>query len=279
VKHSKRVDERRFRGAKEIQTDPFIFRWTVNSAGYEWLDGEDGKLRLYPVHAPGVGAWNYTPEPGLYREFAALSPTRDAIREFAGKYGDLFDLWPIAYVPARSGRMVGGTSLDRWNAKIEDMRTVVTLWDQIQDERRHAELKKIIVRTDKEIRYVRGRTDVPLTRTGELSRFNPKDVVLPARCALQWEVNKRLSDTDTPTIIVPRLTLTPDFHQRIIFQPSNLLAEMWMRFAQTIAGDFQLKQCANLGCPHYFQVGPGGKRQDTETCSDRCRKEKSRNAK
>jgi hypothetical protein len=264
----------KFRGAAEILSDPFIFRWTVNQAGYEWLDGRDGKMRLYPHHTPGVGITHYTPEPGLFREFAKVNPTRDGIREFAEKYGDLFDQWDIMHTQVRGGRFLGGTSLERWKAKIEEVRSLVDLWDQIQDETRHAELKKIIVRTDREICYVRGLTNVTLAREGQLSRFDPRDVLLPARCALQWEINKRLSDTETPTLTVPRLSLTPDNHQRIVFQPGNLLAEMWMRFAQTVTGEFRLKQCAV--CDRYFQVGPGGKRKHTETCSAKCRQQKSR---
>lgn len=274
MKRSTKPKKSRFRGAVPIQTDPFIFRWTVNEAGYEWADGPDGKLHLYPRQEPGKGISIYTPEPGLFREFANTSPTRDGIQKFAETYGDLLDRWDILHTEVRGGRFVGGTSLNRWKVKIEDMRSIVNIWDQIEDEGRHAELAKIIVCTETEIRYVRGMTDVPLAREGELSRFAPKDLVLPAKTALQFEINKRLSDTETPTLIVPRLTWTPDHRQRIVFKPSNLLAEMWMRFAQAIAGEFGLKQCAV--CFKFFQVGPGGKRQDTATCSDRCRQIKSR---
>lgn len=276
MRRPSKADEIKFRGAKPIETDPFIFRWTVSEGGYEWLDGKDGKLRLYPRVVPGALIAHYTPEPGLYREFAAIQPTRDGIRQFAEKYGDIFDRWDTMYTPVRGG-LRGGTSLERWKAKIEDARSLVEIWDKIQNEKRHPELEKIIVRTVNEISYVRGGTNHTLARIGEPSLFDPRDVVSFALCALQWEVNRRLADTETPCLVVPRLAWTPDArpHQRIIFQPSNLLAEMWVRFAQTIAGEFRLVQCAV--CPRYFQVGPGGKRQHTTTCSDKCRQIKSRN--
>ena len=263
-----------FRGAAEVLPDPFIFRWTVNEAGYEWLDGRDGKLRLCPRYTPGVGIRRYVPEPGLFREFAALNPVRDAIQEFAGKYGDLFDRWDIMHTSVRSGKVVSGTSLDRWKIKIADMRDIMSIWDQIQDKKRQEELKKIIVRSSKEICYVRGITNITLAREGELSSFDPRDILLPARCALQFEINKRLSDTDTPTLVVPRLTWTPDYHQRIVFQPCNLLAAMWMQFAQAAIGAFRLQQCA--GCHKFFQVGPGAKRGHAITCSPACRQRKKR---
>jgi len=255
-----------------VPTDPFIFRWTVNEAGYEWQESMDGKPRLFPRHKPGVGIRHYVPESGLFREFAGLHPTRDAIQEFAAKYGDLFDRWDIMHT-SRSGRFVGGTSLDRWKIKVGDMRDLVSIWDQIQDERL-GELRKIIVRSKNEICYVRGRTNVTLDR-GELSRFDPRDVLLPARAALQWEINKRLADTDTPTLTVPRLSWTPDYHQRIVFLPCNLLAEMWMQFARVTTGEFRLQFCA-AGCGKYFQVGPGAVRVHTKTCSPRCRQALSR---
>lgn len=270
------VEGTKFRGATEIPADPFIFRWTVSDGGYEWLEGQDGKLRLFPCHTPGLGIRHYAPETGLFREFAELNPTRDDIQFFAGRYGDLFDQWDIMHTLVRQGRFAGGTSLDRWKIKIEDMRELVRIWDQIQDERL-PDLRKIIVRSNTEVCYVRGGTNITLARKGELSRFGAKDVLLPARYALQLEINKRLSDTETPTLVVPRLTWTPDNHQRITFQPCNLLAAMWLQFAQTTTGEYRIQQCA--GCHKYFPVGPGAKRGHATTCSNTCRQRKKRKPK
>ena len=261
------------RPAVEVPDDPFVFLWTVSQSGYEWLDGVDGKRRLFPRHTPGLGIRRYAPEPGLFREFAALDPTRDAIRDFAGKYGDLFDRWDIEHTLVRRGRLVGGTSLDRWKIKIRNMRELVEIWDQIQ-EKRVPELRKIIVRSEEEICYVRDGTNITLARKGEWRRFAPRDVLLPAMCALQLEIYKRLSDTETPTLVVPRLTLTPDTHPWIVFQPCNLLAAMRMQFAQATTGAYRLQQCA--GCDKYFPVGPGAKRGHSITCSAKCRKRKER---
>lgn len=274
MRRASKPDEIVFRGAKPIQTDPFVFRWTVSEGGYEWAKGKDGKLRLYPQVVPGARIARYTPEPGLYREFAAVRPSQEGIRQFAEKYGDLFDQWDLMYTPA-SGGLVGGTSLERWKAKIRDMQCLVEVWDQIQ-EKRLSDLEKIIVRTEHAICYELGGGSCVLARTGEPTRFDPRDTVSFAMCALQREVNRRVSDTETPCLVVPRLTWTPDArpHPRLIFQPSNLLAEMWMRFAQNIAGEFGLRQCAV--CSNYFQIGAGGKRSSTLTCSDKCRQQKSR---
>jgi hypothetical protein len=261
----------RHRGAAEVPADPFVFRWSVSEAGYEWAVGKDGKVRLFTRDTPGLGIRYYVPEPGLFREFVALASTREAIQAFAGQYGDLFDRWDITNTPVRGGRLAGGTALERWKIKIGDMRDLVTLWDQIQ-EKRLSELRKIIVRSNGEVCYVRGVTNITLAR--EPGRFRPTDVLLPARCALQLEINKRLADVETPTLTVPGLSLTPDGHQRIVFRPCNLLAAMWMQFAQATTGADRLRQC--VGCGMYFPVGPGAKRGHSITCSSKCRQRKSR---
>jgi hypothetical protein len=156
------------------------------------------------------------------------------------------------------------------------MRVLVGIWDQIQDQQL-AELAKIITRTEKQLYYViktpKRKVNATLAHGDGLSRFDPADVLLPARCALQLEINKRIAETLT----VPRLSWTPDYHQRIIFQSSNLLAAVWMQFAQAVTGEFQLKRCE--GCGTYFQVGPGGRRADATTCGDKCRQQKKRKPK
>ena len=156
------------------------------------------------------------------------------------------------------------------------MRALVDLWDQIKH-RRLTNLRKIIELSDKGISYsICGRTVLlahdEILLSAPMNRFAPKDVVLPARYALQKEINRRLRELQTLT--VPQLAWTPDNHQRVIFRPSNLLAALWLQFAQAVTGEFQLKTCE--GCGKYFQVGPGGKRADATTCSDACRQRKKR---
>ena len=265
-----------------VRTDPFIFRGAVNDAGYEWLKGIDGELRLVPRRGPGRRFYLHEPHPGVFRDFAALQPTQDAIKGFADTYGDILDRHKGEQFAVRGDSTVDfGTSLGRWRREIGDMRVIVSLWDQVQN-RQLSELKKIITHSEKHLRYVvktpkhearvtLAHADIP---ESGWDRFDPEDVLLPARCALQMEINKRLSDTDTPSLVFPRLVWTPEYDQRIIFQPCNLLAAMWMQFAQAVTGKFQLKRC--VVCGKGFQAGPGGKRADAITCSDSCRQRKKR---
>jgi len=119
-----------------------------------------------------------------------------------------------------------------------------------------------------------------------LSRFRPRDVLKPALYLLQAEINKRIANSSSPDhlAIVPRLVwcpgpmidgvAKPDHHQRIIFEPTNLLAAMWFQFAQAVTEEYQLQECKE--CGEYFQIGKGARRIHTETCSTRCRKRASR---
>jgi hypothetical protein len=268
---------------REVRPDPFIFRNRVSDAGYEWGKREDGQSCLMMRDAPGVGLHTKELHPGLFREFAGLEPTREAIQGFAEEYGDLFNHWQGSR--SEDGALIWGSLFSTWKEKIAEMRILVSLWDQIQT-RQIAALKKVITQTDEgpwyTIRLPRRRVLASLayentpSSPNELVRFYPiqfapNDVVLPARCALQIEINNRLSEHSTIAV----LSWTPDtneatggYHQRINLKPLNLLAAIWTQFAQAVTGEFQLRQCF---CGNYFPVGPGGRRADATTCDDTCR--------
>lgn len=81
-------------------------------SGYEWVVGNDGKLRLFPRAAPGFGVRRYVPEPGLFREFAALNTTRE-------RDGKFYNCEPCAYPecpdqgPRNPGASIGRPSPSR----------------------------------------------------------------------------------------------------------------------------------------------------------------------
>jgi hypothetical protein len=265
-----------------VRTDPFIFRGNVSEAGYEWLKGEDGKPRLVPRHIPGTSFRTSEPHKALFLKFAKMAPTREEIQSFADLHGDLFSRYELKHSAARMDRTAAhGASFRTWTQEIGDMRVLVVLWENIQH-RQLSTLKRVVKWSEKEVGYIlktpRRERDVILAHadipgTG-LSRFRPRDVLLPARCALQLEINLRLAEYPA----VPRLTWTPDTpgcHQRIIIEPSNLLSAMWLQFAQAVTGEFQLRLC-ECGCGRYFQVGPGGRRADATTFDGACRQRKNR---
>jgi hypothetical protein len=253
----------------------------VNGAGYEWLPGlGDKDIHLVPCDEPGVGVYVKEPPSGLFLTFAALKPSEKAVTAFADEHGDLFETFAGFgdFVERENHTVTVGTSLTDWKQAIGEMQELTQLWKWIK-QRDITKLKKIIRRGDNGISYsIAGRIvalahpevamDVPMRRFG----FAAKDVLLPAKYALQKEINRRLSGPRT--FCVPQLAWTPDNHQRIIFRPSNLLAAMWLQFAQAVTEEFQLKQCE--ACGKYFQIGPGARRADAKTCDDKCRQQKKR---
>jgi hypothetical protein len=262
-------------------TDTFSFLWYVEEEGYEWTKGADSEPRLLGRGGHGSRIQPYEPlrNSGLFLEFAALKPSQKSLLKFAECYGDLFDQYGQEDLVLRGTRIEGGAPLKVWKDEIADMHALVHLWEAITSRNIKA-LKTIITWNGNGVRYViktpKGSRGVWLAHVkldkARLARFKPGDVLLPARYALQAEINKRVADPIT--LSVPRLVWTTDYHQRIIFTPSNLLAAMWLQFAQVVTGEYQLKRCE--GCGKYFQAGPGGRRADALTCKDACRQRKRR---
>ncbi len=261
----------------------FGFRASISDSGYEWRKGIDGKPRLVPNRVPGVGFRTEEAPAGLFHAFAKTPPTKDAIQRFAGLHGDLFNRYGMEQgVKHKDSTVTFGASFGTWSQEIGDMRVLVALWDDVQG-RRVESLSKVIKWTKKEVGYVlktpRRESRETLAHTylseNNFGPFGENDVVLPARYALQREINVRLSDYAA----VPQLVWTsdePGKHQRVIFRLPDLLSAMWLQFAQAVTGEFQLKECPV--CHTYFQVGPGGRRADATTCGDTCRQRKKRNS-
>jgi hypothetical protein len=271
---------------REVRTNPFILRCRVHAAGYTWAKGKhDEKPHLVPRKETGLGIRLKEVPEGLFRQFAELEPTKSAIEIFSREYGgNLFSRQEFVniisdLVVREDQTATWGASLDAWQGAIEEMKAFVELWDSIRN-RSIAKLGKIIDWSDNGVGYrIAGRyvniaaSDALLTCP--LRRFVHKDVLLPAQYALQIEINRKLEDPRTVT--VPRLAWTPDNYQRLIFMPSNLLAALWLQFAQAVTEELQLRACEV--CGRYFQVGPGANRADRQTCSDKCRQQKKRKPK
>jgi hypothetical protein len=278
------------------RTNPFIFRWEIEEDGYEWKkQRKNAAVRLVGRGGLESRIVRYEPMeefPGLFLEFAKLKPTRDSIRHFANRYGTLFDTYDIADTVVQRGRMIGGSTLHEWKQAIESMDAIVSLWEAVKAHKT-TELRNIIRWTDNGVLYsIKTRSgalsNTVLTHKTDstfkemLARFGkPGSVLQPARYALRREINKRVATATT----VPRLMWAsgarldgqhpkPDAHMRIAFVPSHLLAAMWLQFAQAVTGEYQLRRCEE--CEKHFPVGPGGRRLDADTCSDKCRQRKKR---
>jgi hypothetical protein len=276
---------------KIAQLQVAAFSWKVSEAGYEWKKGVDSRPHLFERNIPGKGWWIYQPMieyPGLFREFAGLEG-KQAILEFATRYGVLFNRYSLNDSIAEKGtyRSVGassGTALKVWEREIEDMRILVDLWDTINNNR-IVDLKQVVYWIDRQAEYrvrtpKRNTINESLTLPGVPHRFREGDLLLPARYALQREINKRLSNEVSESDVykiacVPCVVWNADGSQTLTIMPPNLLGAMWLQFAQFASGAYQLKRCP--GCERYFQAGKGARRRaDAVTCSDACRQRKRR---
>lgn len=282
-----------------INPDPFPFYWLVEEHGYEWVRGLTSEPRLASrVSAdPQTRIRIYKPlrDERLFLKFASLKPNPPEIREFANTYGPLFDRYTDTSAVRRPkgvyelGQLYG-SSLKRWKAEIERMRVLVGIWKAVKGARKDS-LRKVIVWKNKDIVNYKLRWSDTLLASAHhnkalLERLRPFDVIKPAMYLLQAEINKRIADMSNSDhlAIVPRLVwcagpridgiAKPDHHQRLTFQPTSLLAAIWLQFARAVTAEYQLKVCE--GCGEYFQVGKGARRAHTKTCSIKCRKRASR---
>jgi hypothetical protein len=270
---------------KPFNNDPFGFYCYVEEEGYEWTKARaDSEPRL-------IGRGDFQSRTivgklprGVFLEFADLSPTQESIQKFAARYGNLFDRHDVIDTEELRGRILGGSTFKKWKEAIDDMGCLVRLWEAIKKQNKK-ELRKAITWNSKGVRYTIQNRGVWLTHafSPDPIKFKPGDPIMPARYALQAELNRRIADPENVT--VPRLVWTredkgagdEEKYQRIVFTPPSLLAAMWLQFAQTLTGKSELKVCK--GCKRHFLAGPGGRRANAETCRDACRQLKYRRRK
>jgi hypothetical protein len=233
----------------------------------------------------------------LFREFAGLNIANDERRQkeiltFADKYGDIV-------AQPQEGHLMDVTTpwgekirkhatQETWHRSIQHIRLAVDLWDQINDPKSHKELRHLFVRSPGAIvykmtvykrtpesggeRYQRDWVAVPIATGKDVAAYPANDIIRPARRALQQEIRRALTDTETPSHATPYLT--PEL--RLVTAPENLLAYMWLTFARVVSGEIEERRCVT--CPEHFYVGsgPGLRRADKVTCSHACRKRKER---
>jgi hypothetical protein len=286
--------------------DVFGFVWNVPQSGYQWIqarilhDKELDRDREQWVLTDGLALHQpflmkqYSPlkmYTGLFRNFAQLpADNRDAILAFANQYGTLgigkeLDLTRAKDEPRP---FVWGETWQDWADHIEAMRLAVDLWDMVTARdtagvARHVRWQDAEYGEDGRKKSETGwcydsrpdlpRGQVPRTgrRTGEFIEpipARPGDVLMPAsRLVYRW-INAYLEGTTTPKLVNAG---------KVVLQivPQNLLAAMWLQFAQAIAankGYRDFRACKE--CGKWFELSH--KQEDRRTvrrefCSDPCK--------
>lgn len=238
------------------------FKWAVAVNGYGWR-GESGDRVLMPMdlrdaadfptdeddyatrrRRPRFATREYEPfreETGLFRDFADLPQTEDAIRTFAGKYGMLGPDMKVSTPPLRGERLdeitrrvredihdfhASTERLDHWRRAIVSMRQAVSLLDEIgtgADESAAERLEALV--------------EERLEVLGVVARF--------------------------------RLAARPSRQPPLHVVPFTLHGAMWLQLAQAATGDKEFRQCAQ--CRKWFELEPDVNRTSRVYCSDKCR--------
>jgi len=210
-----------------------------------------------------AGRWrSYDPfseKRGLFLIFAELEPTREAIIEFASRYG----------CPASL------RYLSNWQREILYLASAVEVWTAIQtkDEEtlaRHVSWDE--VQRDLGLgpgfpsplqTTIDSHEMLPVVCVG-VGDFPPPDLIAPAEYLLDNTLAKKVKwqGVDTvPVRINGHLTFRVEFH--------DLLDVMWMQLATAISESQEFRQCKL--CEDPFQLSPDVNRADRVFCSDTCR--------
>jgi hypothetical protein len=121
------------------------FTWRVYRGGYTWLTAREPELYVLSsgvdeqIEARDADSYEPTKvEPGLFRAFANLPPTRKNIRDFANRYGRLggfaesAEYWSIPRDPGQPELLCRAEPFRFWVSEILLMRAIVDLWIAVQ---------------------------------------------------------------------------------------------------------------------------------------------------
>jgi hypothetical protein len=295
------------------------FEWSVEDGSYRWFPLEGNKVELpetwSQVESPDtlhdanhggpevkvLAVTKPTCHPGkpyqplqkydaLFRTFANLAPSEEAILSFADRYGRLTDCreHPLEF-EARCRRAdqdsdthLRGETYPFWCAEIETMRRTISLWDLMQKGDRNGLSKHIRWEkqgTELSVFYdshpdqpVASRPDnaqmvrIASEFSGDMSRqYRLNDPVLPAQTYLQGVVNEKLARG-----VISQLLPAPETRQLTLYHvPRDLLGALWLQFARAMSGNKAYRVCKE--CGQWFEVSPERSRTTRQFCSDACK--------
>src|SRR6266566_2600131 len=173
-------------------------------------------------------------DPPVLRNFATLSSTTDAIKQFADSHGYLGQLVPLIY-PHKVGQpdsiLWVGEALQFWADEITAMNGYVTLWEMIRDRNTEALKECIHWKLDpKAVLFVKTSPNGEIERGTVIAsenilpalfyQFEWGDVIKPALYFLCGEIDKRLAGHIKPTFFLAQ--------QQIYMIPDSLLSALYV---------------------------------------------------
>ncbi len=247
-------------------TPAIAFNWKVARAGYLWVDMKGGRfLRATDCLRPdwwtfGLYETDYRPleqRTGLFREFAELEPTENAVVAFANSFGMLgIEEGRSQETEFGSVRIQLGT-LAVWKQEIESFRRAVRLWDVVRsgDQNKLAEVKSA------------WRLEERPNAIQELYHLNDTDPAMSLLAEIRIIADAKIANHLISRVLfagnTPRLQLT--------LMPKSLLGAMWLQFAIAVHGSKTFPECLQCGAPFEISRDLTGKKKGAQFCSTRCR--------
>lgn len=236
--------------------DGVLFIGQFSTNGYRW----DNDLRLAPgsvkqkdipdapwLVSQAVGLFELSQrypllsEPNVLRDFAKLSPTAEAIQQFANRHGYLAagDLIPLHYPDGKpDNKLWAGESLQFWTKEIREMNILVTLWDMIKDKQIEALREHIIWKLDPMgVLFVWQYPDIPLQKGAVIAsdKIAPEpfyqwkwgEVIRPALYYLCTEINAHMQGHINSTLF-------PSSEVEMYMVPDGLRSALYVLLAMEV---------------------------------------------
>lgn len=300
-----------------MQTESGTFTQRVRTDGYHWNDTRHPRAgKMVPalregedLHIPGPEvsmeaylqaldeAWRSIPIdtdayreyraddiPDLYRKFARLTPTRDAILAFANSYG-LIGIGTCIIVDEGENPDGSLWSVDEtvefgheWAREIGVMKAAVATLDLL-DEALGVNVSELSARFSyKGGRWHIRRELVPNhTQRGKadwidldlwadtescFESLGAGDLVVTATEYLRVTVNRQLAGRVEAVLVWDRDRTKTS----LVYKPTSLLGAMWLQFSAILTGTSNSRTCIECGNAFEFQ------RRDRVFCSEACQK-------
>ena len=174
-------------------------------------------------------------EKNVLRDFAKLSPTAEAIQQFANRHGylaDEDDLVPLYYPDGKPDHNLWvGESLQFWTKEIREMNMLVTLWEMIKDKQIEALREHIIWKLDSMgVFFIWQYPGISLSKMAVIAseKIAPElfyqwkwgEVIRPALHYLCAEINAQTRGHINPTLFPPRMMemyMVPDSFRSALY--------------------------------------------------------------